>query len=153
MHALIINFKTLLYHALLLLCGSWPYFAWEKILIFTSIFAHAMSNGLFTFSCQQRLCNIIVVKKSEQQDWYFYSRKVWPGSPKKGQCMVSNKALWYSGYRLRLLHRRSQFDKWMNFHPGQPMPCDGYWVLASSRRLQSVYNCKNGFLSSCNSTI
>ena len=57
----------------------------KKIPIFTSIFAHTMSNGLFTFFCQPRLCNIIVVEKSEQYyDQYFFLTQSVARTPEEG---------------------------------------------------------------------
>ena len=61
---------------------------------------------------------------------------------------------------LRLLHRRSRLDsysqrftsqEWMNLRPGQPMPCEGNWVVSPrcwrDTDLHSVFNCENGLLS------
>ena len=82
--------------------------------------------------------------------------------------MNSRQVLWFSGHGLRLLHRRSQFNshsRWFTWQfvtwqvneplPGQPMPCEGNWVVIPRWQLTYIASVitKMGFLAPWNSTI
>ena len=73
-------------------------------------------------------------------------------------------ALWYSGYRPQLRHRRSRFDnhsRRFTWQVNEPSPGLTHALLgklgsqfkALTGYLQCIYNCENGLLSSCNSAI
>ena len=57
----------------------------------------------------------------------------------------------YIGDRSSIPTQGDSLGKWMNLHPGQPMPCEGNWVVSPrcwrDIDLRSVYNWKNGLLS------
>ena len=57
----------------------------------------------------------------------------------------------YTGDRGSIPAHGDSLGKWMNLRLGQPMPCEGNWVIGPrcwrDINFQSVYNCKNGLLS------
>ena len=63
----------------------------------------------------------------------------------------------YTGDRGSIPTHGDSLGKWMNLRLGQPMPCEGNWVVSPKCwrdiDLYSVYNCENGLSASYNSTI
>ena len=57
----------------------------------------------------------------------------------------------YTGDRGLIPTHGDSLGKWMNLCLGQPMPCEGDWVVSprcwQDIDLHSVYNCENGLLS------
>ena len=57
----------------------------------------------------------------------------------------------YTGDRSSIPTHDDSLIQWMNLRPGQPMLCEGNWVVNPrcwwDINLHSVYNCKNGLLS------